>query len=124
VKERLTICRRDVVKLIDAGLKEGVPGTWLDFQRRYEAISNRLPRTAPRQVLEAVADELEDLWADVHQALEIFINSQKTNANESHSERHIQNSNPDLHPNGENKNGSRNKAEASGTAEHTDNVRS
>ncbi|MBN9036031.1 MAG: replication initiation protein RepC [Rhizobiales bacterium] len=124
VKERLTICRRDVTKMIDAGINENVPGNWRGFQRRYETIIERLPRTAPRQVLEALADELEDLWADVHQTLETFVKSEDSNANESHSERHIQNSNPDYNPTGETKNGLGNKTEASGTAEDTDNVRS
>lgn len=124
VKERLTICRRDVVKMIEAGINESVPGNWRGFQRRYEAIIARLPRTAPRQVLEAIADELEDLWADVHQTLETFVKSQESNANESHSERHIQGSNPNLNPNGETEYSSGNKDDASGSAEHTDNVRS
>jgi replication initiation protein RepC len=124
VKERLTICRRDVTKMIDAGINENVPGNWRGFQHRYETIIERLPRTAPRQVLEALADELEDLWADVHQTLETFVKSEDSNANESHTERHIQNSNPDYNPTGETKDGLGNKNEASGTAEDTDNVRS
>jgi replication initiation protein RepC len=124
VKERLTICRRDVVKMIEAGINEGVPGNWRNCQRRYEAIVARLPRTAPRQVLETLADELEGLWADVHQTLESFVKSHDSNASESHSERHIQNSTPDLNPNGETEYGLRNKHEASSSAEHTDNVRS
>lgn len=124
VKERLTICRRDVVKMIDAGINESVPGNWRGFQRRYETIIARLPRTAPRQVLEVLADELEGLWADVHQTLESFAKSEDSNANESQIERHIQNSNPDFNPIGETKYGSGNRNEASGTAEHTDNVRS
>ena len=124
VRERLTICRRDVVKMIEAGINEDVPGNWHGFQRRYETIIARLPRTAPRQVLEALANELEDLWVDVHQTLESFVESQSLNANESHSERHIQNSSPYPHPTGEDKSGSGNNNEANGTAEHTENVRS
>lgn len=124
VRERLTICRRDVVKMIEAGINESVPGNWRGFQRRYETIIARLPRTAPRQVIEAIAGELEDLWADVHQTLELFVESQNLNANESHSERHIQNSNPYPHPPGEDKNRLGEREEASGNAAHTDNVRS
>ncbi|MCO5066769.1 MAG: replication initiation protein RepC [Rhizobiaceae bacterium] len=124
VKERLTICRRDVVKMIEAGINESVPGNWRGFQRRYEAIIGRLPRTAPRQVLEVLADELEDLWAEVHQTLELFVKSQDSNANESHSERHIQNSTPNFNPNGETKYSLGTKNEVSGSAEPTDNVRS
>ncbi|WP_054313371.1 plasmid replication protein RepC [Mesorhizobium sp. 1M-11] len=124
VKERLTICRRDVTKMIDAGINENVPGNWSGFQLRYEAVIARLPRKAPRQVLEALADELEDLWADVHQTLETFVKLEDSSANESHTERHIQNSNPNFNPTGEIRSGSGNNPEASGTAEDTDNVRS
>ncbi|RWF13799.1 MAG: replication initiation protein RepC, partial [Mesorhizobium sp.] len=124
VKERLTICRRDVVKLIDAGVNESVSGDWRGFLRRYEAIIARLPRTAPRQVLEGIASDLEDLWVDVHQTLELFVKSQNPDANESHSGRHIQNSSPDYNPTGESENSSGNKDEAGRDAEHNDNVRS
>ncbi|TGT94603.1 replication initiation protein RepC, partial [bacterium M00.F.Ca.ET.163.01.1.1] len=112
VKERLTICRRDVVKLIDVGINESVPGNWSSFHRRYEAIIGGLPRTAPRQVLETIAGELEDLWADVHQTLESFVESQNPDANESRSGRHIQTSNPNHNPTGESENSSGNKIEA------------
>jgi replication initiation protein RepC len=124
VKERLTICRRDIVKMIDAGINEDVPANWQRFQRRYEAIVGRLPRTAPRQVLEAIADELEDLWADVHQTLESFVKSEDSNANASHFDCHIQNSNPDLNSTDETESGSGKKKEASGNTERIDNVRS
>ncbi|MBB6469479.1 replication initiation protein RepC [Aminobacter lissarensis] len=124
VKERLTICRRDVIKMIDAGINEGVPANWRAFQRRYEAIIDRLPRTAPRQTLEAIADELEDLWADVHQTLESFVKTENMDANESHFDRHIQNSNPDSNSTDESEQRLGNKDEASGSAEETGNVRS
>ena len=54
VKERLTICRRDIVKMIDAGIEEGVPVNWGRVQQTFRAIVGRLPRTAPRQVLEVM----------------------------------------------------------------------
>lgn len=123
VRERLTICRRDVVKMIEAGINESVPGNWRGFQRRYEAIIARLPRTAPRETIEAIADDLEHLWADVHQTLETFIKSQNMSGNESQSERHLQNSNTYKNPTGESEHGSGKKDEASGGAEKTDNVR-
>lgn len=122
VKERLTICRRDIVKMIDTGIEEGVPANWGRVQQTYQAIVSQIPRTAPRQTLEAIADELEELWAEVRQALESFINSQNMNANESQNERHIQNSKPDS--NSESEIRSRKEKEPSGSAAETDNVRS
>ena len=123
VKERLTICRRDIVKMIAAGTTEGVPADWRRFSHDYEAIIGRLPRTAPRQVLERVAEELDCLWQTINSILESFIKSQDISANESHSERHIQNSNPDLISEIE-ESSFPEKIEASGTVTESDNVRS
>ncbi|BAR63574.1 replication initiation protein RepC (plasmid) [Bradyrhizobium diazoefficiens] len=53
-KERLTILRRDIVKMIEAGLEEGVPGNWKRFQQAYQEIAWRIPRTASRQLLESL----------------------------------------------------------------------
>ncbi|WP_137934514.1 plasmid replication protein RepC [Mesorhizobium comanense] len=122
VKERLTICRRDIVKMIDAGIEEGVPANWGRVQQAYQAIVGQIPRTAPRQTLEVVAGELEGLWAEVREALESFVKTQKVDANESQNGRHIQNSKPDSKF--ESEPGLGNKDEAGGNVADTDNVRS
>lgn len=122
VKERLSICRRDVVKMIDAGIEEGVPANWGRIQQAYQAIISQLPRTAPRQTLEGISAELEHLWAEIRDALESFVKTQNLNANESQSERHIQNSKPDSKF--ESESGLGDKEEAGGKVADTDNVRS
>lgn len=122
VKERLTICRRDIVKMIEAGIEEGVPANWGTVQQAYQGIVGRLPRTAPRQVLEAVAGELDELWAEIREVLETFVKSTNTSAKESQTERHIQSSNTEATSESEHRLGTRN--EASGSAGETDNVRS
>lgn len=122
VRERLTICRRDIVKMIETGIEEGVPANWGRVQQTYQSIVSQIPRTAPRQVLEAIAADLDDLWAQVRGALESFIKTKNLNANESQIERHIQNSKPDYKS--ESESGLEIKWEASGNAEITDNIRS
>lgn len=122
VKERLTICRRDIVKMIEAAIEEGVPGNWGTVHLEYQSIIGRLPRTAPRQVLEAVAAELDDLWAQIRDVLESFVKTQNLNANESQIDRHIQNSNTESK--NESKGGLGAKREESGSAGETDNLRS
>ena len=122
VRERLTLLRRDIVKMIDAGIEEGVPGNWGLMTRTYQDIMAKLPRAAPRQVLEAICEDLELLWAEVHETLESFTKSQNMSANESHFERHIQNSNPESIS--ESERGSRKENEASGTPTENDNLRS
>ena len=122
VRERLTLLRRDIVKMIDAGIEEGVPGNWGLMTRTYQGIMAGLPRTAARQVLEAICEDLELLWAEVHETLESFTKSQNMSANESHFERHIQNSNPESIS--ESERASRKEDEASGTPTENDNLRS
>jgi replication initiation protein RepC len=121
-KERLTLLRRDVVKMIDAGIEEGVPGNWGRIGQIYHEIIARLPRTAPRQVVESLCDELQELWTEVHEILELFTKTQNMDANESHSGRHIQNSKPDSIF--ESEHGSRKRNEAGGSAQENDNLRS
>lgn len=120
-KERLTLLRRDIVKLIDTDIKEGVPGNWSRARQNYEAIVGRLPRSAPRQLVESICGELKVLWHDIRDALESFANSQNADANESRSGRHIQNSNPDSIS--ESENALEDNEEAGVNAEKTDNLR-
>ena len=121
-RERLTLLRRDIVKMIDTGIEEGVPGNWGRVLQTYQTIISRLPRTAPRQFIEDICADLHDLHTEIHEVLESFTKTQNPNANESHSERHIQNSNPESIF--ESEHGFREKNEASGSAAETDNVRS
>ena len=96
VREGITLVRRDIVKMIDAGLEEGVPGDWRAFQEAYQTLSGRIPRTATRAELEPLLDEMAALAEEIRKVLETHVNSQNKSANKSHSERHIQNSNTDL----------------------------
>ncbi|HQS48146.1 MAG: replication initiation protein RepC [Rhizobiales bacterium 24-66-13] len=121
-KERLTLLRRDIVKLIDVGIEEGVPGNWGGVLQSYQAIVGRLPRSAPRQLVEDICIDLHALRTEIREVLESFAETQKMSANESQSGRHIQNSNPDL--TSESKNCLRNKKEAGGTDTEDANVHS
>jgi replication initiation protein RepC len=102
IRERITICRRDIAKMIVTGLEEGVPtrragqgpADWTAVHEMFRSIVGRIPRTATRGELEPVADDLALLSAEVLNLLETHVNSTKISANESQTERHIQNSNP------------------------------
>ncbi|MEO3388895.1 plasmid replication protein RepC [Mesorhizobium sp. CAU 1741] len=120
-KERLTLLRRDIVKMIEAGLEEGVPANWARVQQTYQLIVLRLPRTAPRQIVERVCADLQDLSDEIREVLESFVKSQNPSGNESHSGRHIQNSKTDSNYES---NRTENRKEASGSAPDPDNVRS
>ena len=121
-KERLTLIRRDIVKMIDAAIAEKVPGPWGRLAARYEGIMARIPRTAPRQLVEAFCDELHGLWTEVREVLETFTKTQNMDANESHSGCHIQNSKPDSKF--ESEDGFRDEVEASGEGSANDKLTS
>jgi replication initiation protein RepC len=91
LRERITLLRRDIVKMIAAGLEEGVPGDWQGLHLRFGALSSRFVRNLSQFDLEALANELAALNAEIRNALESHVNLQKKSGNESHSERHIQN---------------------------------
>ncbi|ASP89668.1 replication initiation protein RepC (plasmid) [Sinorhizobium meliloti] len=121
-KERLTLVRRDIVKMIETAIEENVPGNWGRITQTYQGIIARLPRSAPRQLLESIAQELHELCIVIRAVLESFAKTQNLDANESHSGRHIQNSNPDS--NFESENGFGKRKEPDGSVAETDSVRS
>jgi replication initiation protein RepC len=101
VRERITLCRRDITKMIATGIEEDVPtrrggqgpADWQEVHVAFRSIVDQIPRTATRQELEPVAEELSQLADDVLNLLQTHIKSTNSSANESHTERHIQNSN-------------------------------
>ncbi|MBO9112520.1 MULTISPECIES: plasmid replication protein RepC [Rhizobium/Agrobacterium group] len=121
-KERLTLLRRDIVKLIEAGIKEHVPGNWGRIQQTYQTIISELPRSAPRKIVDDICIDLHALYTEIRDTLESFAKTQFTDANESHFGCYIQNSNPDsiFEP----KQGNGEKQEVSGTVDDLGNGRS
>jgi replication initiation protein RepC len=96
-RERITLARRDITKMILLGMEEALPGDWAGLQGQYLALVGRLKRSSDLVELEAIAVDLEDFSAEILKHLELFTNSTNSSANESHSKRHKQNSKPDLH---------------------------
>jgi len=93
LREKITLVRRDIVKMIETGVGEGAHGDWREFHGRYLQLSGRYARNLSRLDLEALAGDLTDLAAETRKPLEDHVNAQKMSGNESHSERHIQNQN-------------------------------
>jgi replication initiation protein RepC len=104
LRERITLCRRDIAKMIATGMDEAVPVVlagltrqivpqWSHVQDHYRGLVTRIPRTATREQLEPIADELARLAAEILGLLETHVKTQNMSANESQTERHIQSSN-------------------------------
>ena len=91
LREKITLTRRDIVKMIETGMEEGVPGDWGDFHVRYAMLSGRYGRKLARADLAALAEELAALAVEIRNLLETHVKAQNMSANESQTERHIQN---------------------------------
>lgn len=98
LRERLTICSRDVSKLIETALDESIPGDWATTHLHYSALLAALPRKPAAVELTAALGQLEALREELANQLEMQINSRNLSGNALQSERHIQNSNPDSTP--------------------------
>src|ERR1700733_4748162 len=91
VRERVTLCRRDIAKMIATGVEEGVPvrlrgqgaSQWSDIQALYRGVLDRIPRSANRLELEPIAEQLTTLADEILSLLETHVKSSNSSGNES-----------------------------------------
>jgi replication initiation protein RepC len=95
VRERITLHRRDIAKLIEVAFAEAVPGNWDAIWGRFRALVDALPRKASLGVLEPILAEMAKLHDEVANMLESHINTENTSGNESHFDPQQQNSKPE-----------------------------
>lgn len=95
MRERITLYRRDIGKLIEAAVEEDVPGDWRGLWRRFRAIVDRLPRRATVSDLEPFVADLAVLREEIDNLLDSHMNAQNPDGNESHSGRQQSDSNTD-----------------------------
>jgi len=70
VRERITLHRRYIAKLIEVAVEEDVPGDWGAIWRRFRAVVESLPRKASLATLEPIRADLSDLRDEVANLLE------------------------------------------------------
>ena len=63
LRDRITISRRDIDKMIATGLYEGEPADWRAFSEAFEGLNRRVPRRANLEMLMPMADALDRLHA-------------------------------------------------------------
>lgn len=95
LRERLTICRRDIAKLIEMALEEGVAGNWDSIHEHYRRLVASVPRVATVASIAPIAEEMEMLREEISNLLEVRVNTQNLSGNRDQTERHIQKSNPE-----------------------------
>lgn len=94
-KESLTICRRDVRKLITAAVEEDVPGNWAMIEEIYVGLVDRIPRTPTVTDIDSILEEMELLQAEIVNLLEAQQKIINYSTNDAHNERHKQSSESD-----------------------------
>ncbi|TCU20321.1 plasmid replication protein RepC [Rhizobium sullae] len=90
LKERLTLTRRDISKLVHAAVNEEFPGDWQAVNGRFHDILNQLPRAADPHAIASTLHLLETLRDEILKRLELQIKTQTLSGNDSQNERHIQ----------------------------------
>jgi len=92
-RERITILRRDISKMIAIGTEERAPGDWPSLYRRFVALSGRLPRSITPAMVEPLAERLRDLANEVGKLLDDHVSAQNLDGNDIHFGAQYQNSN-------------------------------
>ncbi|TJV46247.1 MAG: replication initiation protein RepC [Mesorhizobium sp.] len=95
MRERITLHRRDIHKLIEAAVDDAVPGDWGGLWKRFRGIVEAIPRRACTVELEPIVADLAALHDEVDKVLEIHMNSTNPSANDSQNERQQSDSNTD-----------------------------
>lgn len=93
IKEKITIARRDVRKLISAAIEEGASGDWQNIEDHFVVAISKLRTAKTHTALEECLDELTLLREGVVNLLEVQLILQKSDANDDEIRQHIQNSN-------------------------------
>jgi replication initiation protein RepC len=95
MRERITLHRRDISKLIEVAVEEDVPGDWGGLWRRFRAIVDTIPRRATVDDLEPFVANLAAIREEVDKLLESHVNVENPGGNESRSGRQQSDSNTD-----------------------------
>lgn len=92
LREKISLCRRDIVKFAEVALEENAEGDWNLFQSRYFTIKSTLDRKCKAPHLALILDELTILREEMANSLEKHIEIQKISGNAYQNERLIQSS--------------------------------
>ncbi|WP_322883472.1 plasmid replication protein RepC (plasmid) [Sinorhizobium medicae] len=95
LRERLTLCRRDIAKLIDVVVEGELPGDWAAVQEHFRTLVQSIPRAPGIDDLTPLVEALEILREQVANRLQTRAKRQELSGNPDQTERHIQESKPE-----------------------------
>ena len=88
-RERVTIYRRDIAKMIEAG---GAGGAWQGYREAFAALCYRLPRKVTPISLQPLVDTLHALAVEIGKALEGLVSNHTMDGIAAQNDAHIENS--------------------------------
>lgn len=94
-RERISLCRRDITKLIQLAKDGGVEGEWSELHERFRTSLASLPRRPLLDELQGLLASLIKLRSMIVKLLDDHDKTQNLRAKESQNERHIQDSQTD-----------------------------
>ncbi|MFB2551810.1 plasmid replication protein RepC [Ensifer soli] len=97
LRERLSLCRRDIGKLIAAAMEAELPGDWDVFYLRYRDLAAAIPRKAEADRIVECLSRAETLRSDVVKCFDLQLKPEKKNGNDGQNGLHKQNSKPNIH---------------------------
>ncbi|TCQ08632.1 replication initiation protein RepC [Rhizobium sp. PP-F2F-G36] len=90
VRESITICRRDIAKLIAMAETENAPGEWHAHYQTFRDIIDSIPRNADIDLITTALQKLRALRVLIINTLDTWKDSRILGGNPSQNERHIQ----------------------------------
>jgi replication initiation protein RepC len=93
IKEKISLCRRDIRKILTAAMEEGASGDWGKIEAHYVGVVAQISKARTADALSGILDELSMLFEETLNALENQLNSEKSDTNDDVERQHIQNSN-------------------------------
>ncbi|CCM78655.1 plasmid replication protein RepC [Rhizobium mesoamericanum] len=95
LREQLSLCRRDVAKLIETAIEEELAGDWETAYGYFRALVDALPRTPTSEQIVTALEEMQTLREDITNRLETLLKAKESSGNPAQNDRHIHNSNPE-----------------------------
>jgi len=92
LRERISLLRRDITKLIETAIVEEISGDWAAIHSGFRCLIESLPRSPSAAELEQLLQKLGLLHEEIVNRLEKHAKTKNISANHYQNERHIQNS--------------------------------
>ncbi len=93
VKEKISLCRRDIRKILSAAMEEGAPGDWGKIEAHYIGVVSQVAKARTPEALSGVLEELSMLLEETINTLEKQLVLENSDSNDNENRQHIQNSN-------------------------------